>query len=61
MAPAGFALLPNANGTAPGFHGRIARALVVALPGPPRELRPMFTDLVVPLLRGRSISVMFHN
>jgi nicotinamide-nucleotide amidase len=53
MAPVGFALLPNANGTAPGFHGRIARALVVALPGPPRELRPMFTDLVVPLLRGR--------
>ena len=53
MAPAGFALLPNANGTAPGFHGGIARALVVALPGPPGELRPMFADLVVPLLRER--------
>jgi nicotinamide-nucleotide amidase len=52
-APAGFTLLPNANGTAPGFHGRIARALVVALPGPPGELRPMFTDLVAPLLRSR--------
>jgi nicotinamide-nucleotide amidase len=53
MAPAGFALLPNANGTAPGFHGRIGRALVVALPGPPAELRPMFMDLVVPMLRSR--------
>ena len=52
-APAGFALLPNANGTAPGFHGTIGRALVVALPGPPGELRPMFLDLVVPLLRDR--------
>ncbi len=53
MAPAGFVLIPNANGTAPGFHGVIARALVVALPGPPGELRPMFADLVVPLLRER--------
>jgi nicotinamide-nucleotide amidase len=50
-APKGFPLLPNANGTAPGFHGRIGQALVVALPGPPGELRPMFSDLVVPLLR----------
>ncbi len=53
MAPAGFVLIPNAHGTAPGFHGTIARALVVALPGPPGELRPMFGDLVVPLLRER--------
>jgi len=53
MAPAGFTLLPNANGTAPGFHGTIGEALVAALPGPPGELRPMFSDLVVPLLRGR--------
>lgn len=53
MAPAGFSLVPNANGTAPGFHGRIARALVVALPGPPGELRPLFADHVVPLLRDR--------
>jgi nicotinamide-nucleotide amidase len=52
MSPEGFELLPNANGTAPGFHGRIGRALVVALPGPPGELRPMFTNLVVPLLRS---------
>ena len=53
MAPAGFTLLPNANGTAPGFHGRIGQAFVVALPGPPSELRPMFADLAVPLLRER--------
>ena len=53
LAPDGFELLPNANGTAPGFHGRIGAALVVALPGPPGELRPMFTDLVIPLLRRR--------
>ena len=41
-APRGFPLIPNPNGTAPGFSGRVGEALVVALPGPPSELRPMF-------------------
>ena len=52
-APRGFPLLPNPNGTAPGFHGQIGGALVVALPGPPSELRPMFTQSVVPVLAER--------
>jgi len=51
LAPRGFALLANPNGTAPGFHGTAGNALVVALPGPPSELRPMFAQGVVPLLR----------
>jgi nicotinamide-nucleotide amidase len=53
LAPRGFGLLPNPNGTAPGFHGDLGDTLVVALPGPPSELRPMFTASVVPLLGGR--------
>jgi len=53
LAPRGFALLPNPNGTAPGFHGGIGDTLVVALPGPPSELRPMFAASVVPLLAAR--------
>jgi nicotinamide-nucleotide amidase len=53
LAPRGFPLLPNPNGTAPGFHGEINGSLVVALPGPPGELRPMFTRSVLPLLRER--------
>jgi nicotinamide-nucleotide amidase len=52
-APRGFALLPNPNGTAPGFHGALGNALVVSLPGPPSELRPMFSQSVLPLLRAR--------
>jgi nicotinamide-nucleotide amidase len=52
-APAGFPLIANPNGTAPGFHGSVAKALVVALPGPPSELRPMFSSSVVALLRER--------
>jgi nicotinamide-nucleotide amidase len=53
LAPRGFTLLANSNGTAPGFHGTAGNALVVALPGPPSELRPMFVQQVVPLLRAR--------
>jgi nicotinamide-nucleotide amidase len=53
LAPHGFSLLPNPNGTAPGFHGSIGDALIVALPGPPSELRPMFAASVLPLLRER--------
>ena len=36
--------LPNPNGTAPGLVRRAARTagVVVALPGPPREMRPMW-------------------
>ena len=53
LAPRGFTLLPNPNGTAPGFHGALGDALVVSLPGPPSELRPMFSQSVRPLLRER--------
>jgi len=52
-APKGFRLVPNPNGTAPGFHGGIGGALVVALPGPPTELRPMFTESIIPLISER--------
>ena len=53
LAPRGFGLLPNPNGTAPGFQGDLGDALVVALPGPPSELRPMFAASVVPLVAAR--------
>ena len=45
--------LPNPNGTAPGWFvdGRDGR-VVVALPGPPREMRPMWSGEAVPRLEG---------
>jgi nicotinamide-nucleotide amidase len=48
--------IPNPNGTAPGWwvdrpDGRVA----VLLPGPPRELRPMWRDWVLPRLRERGL------
>ena len=58
LVPAGALVLANPNGTAPGLAMearpnpfRTGASWLVMLPGPPRELRPMFTDSVVPLLR----------
>jgi nicotinamide-nucleotide amidase len=46
--------LPNPNGTAPGWWvERADGGLIVALPGPPREMTPMWTEHVVPRLRER--------
>jgi nicotinamide-nucleotide amidase len=47
--------LPNPNGTAPGWWvDRSDGGLIVALPGPPREMRPMWTDHVLPRLAARA-------
>jgi nicotinamide-nucleotide amidase len=58
QVPAGGTVLPNANGTAPGLYlrpqevgGRRPTPHLFLLPGPPRELYPMFRDFVLPLLR----------
>ena len=46
-------LLPNPNGTAPGCILETGGKAAVLLPGPPRELYPMFTDHVLPYLERR--------
>jgi nicotinamide-nucleotide amidase len=47
--------LPNPNGTAPGwFVTRPDGRVVVALPGPPREMHPMWEDHALPRLRARA-------
>jgi len=48
--PARAAFLPNVFGTAPGIRARLGNCDVFCLPGPPRELAPMFERLVAPLL-----------
>jgi nicotinamide-nucleotide amidase len=56
--PAGAKVLPNENGSAPGFYleaninPRVSSPHVFVLPGPPRELQPMFGKFVLPILRS---------
>jgi nicotinamide-nucleotide amidase len=48
--------LPNPNGSAPGwFVSRPDGGVAVALPGPPREMRPMWANEVLPRLRARGL------
>lgn len=55
--PSGAQVLPNENGSAPGFYlkaninPRISSPHLFVLPGPPRELQPMFRKYVMPILR----------
>jgi nicotinamide-nucleotide amidase len=49
-------VLPNPNGTAPGWWvDRPDGRVIVTLPGPPREMRPMWADEVLPRLAARGV------
>jgi nicotinamide-nucleotide amidase len=52
--PAGARILPNAEGTAPGFESAIGGARAFFMPGVPREMKAMFRDSVLPQLRRES-------
>jgi nicotinamide-nucleotide amidase len=48
--------IPNERGTAPGWWvDRPDGAVIVALPGPPTEMRPMWQDWVLPRLLERGL------
>lgn len=62
LVPEGAQVLENPHGTAPGlamevtpnaFRNGGKTSWLVMLPGPPREMRPMFTNRVLPLLRQK--------
>ena len=44
-------VLPNPNGSAVGMLYREDGKFLIVLPGPPRELKPMFRDFVLPVLQ----------
>ena len=55
---AGARVLPNENGSAPGFYlkaninPRVPSPHLFVLPGPPRELQPMFRKFTMPILKS---------
>lgn len=61
LIPEGGKVLPNPHGTAPGIAVKAKGKLVVCLPGPPRELKPMFCNHVLPLLQGESKGVILSR
>ncbi len=54
MVPQGAQILWNSAGTAPGLFIQKGRLAMFLLPGPPRELVPMWRSSVAPWLRARA-------
>jgi nicotinamide-nucleotide amidase len=54
MVPAGARVIDNAHGSAPGLWIDQGDRVVLLLPGPPRELKPMLTELAKGWLRERA-------
>ncbi|MEG1525047.1 MAG: competence/damage-inducible protein A [Clostridia bacterium] len=54
-------ILPNPNGTAPGCIMHAGDKTAVLLPGPPRELFPMFDNHVMPYLERMSDTTLYSK
>ncbi len=62
MVPEGAEVLANPRGTAPGLWLEDGGRMIALLPGPPRELKPLFLEQVLPRLQRRASGVrMFHR
>ena len=62
LMPEGSVIFPNPNGTAPGCAIEHDGKTAIMLPGPPREMAPMFDHYVVPFLLKDSGKVLLsHN
>jgi nicotinamide-nucleotide amidase len=57
----GAVVLPNPNGSAPGMLLELDKKFLVVLPGPPREMQPMFEHHAVPKLREVSGGVLVRR
>lgn len=58
IVPQGAIVLDNNNGTAPGLIMEKDGKTAILLPGPPNELKPLFTDAVFPYLQKRQPEVI---
>jgi nicotinamide-nucleotide amidase len=54
MVPRGASVIANPKGTAPGLWMEHGRTAIVLLPGPPREMKPMFDTVVHERLAPRT-------
>ena len=61
MFPDPCIILPNPNGTAPGCVMEANGKAAILLPGPPRELKPMFRNYAMPYLLQRSGHMLYSR
>lgn len=65
VVPKGAYVFQNDNGTAPGICVKKDGKYIIMLPGPPRELEPMFENQVIPYLMSEPFfensAIMSHN
>jgi nicotinamide-nucleotide amidase len=61
MVPDGAEILANPRGTAPGLWLEDSGRAIALLPGPPRELKPLFREEVLPRLQRRVSGVRLHH
>ena len=53
LFPDGAVIVPNPQGTAPGYRVEVNGKHLVVLPGVPREMKPMVEDTVLPWVRSQ--------
>lgn len=63
MIPEGSVVFANGNGTAPGcsIEDDDANKAVIMLPGPPREMVPMWTESVEPYIREHTEEILYSR
>ncbi|MDI1241723.1 MAG: CinA family nicotinamide mononucleotide deamidase-related protein, partial [bacterium] len=54
-------VLPNPNGSAVGMLLKLERQFLAIFPGPPREMRPMFEQFVLPVLKENAGGVIVRR
>ena len=59
--PKGSTIIDNFNGTASGCIINHNKKILIILPGPPREMKPMMTNTVIPYLQSFSSMYFAHK
>jgi len=58
LIPEGAIIINNDNGTAPGVIIEEDNKIMIILPGPPKEMKPMFEESIKPYLQEKSDSIL---
>ncbi len=61
VIPEGAIIINNNNGTAPGVIIEENNKIMILLPGPPKEMKPMFEATVKPYLKNRTSSILISK